>query len=161
MKRSLILVFAVILIHAIAASQSTPYVSPGVTVSWDFAGRFIVSPKVSVGVFGNGTFYNITVGRSSSSSDNIYPHYFVECQLGTLTAPSAFRKMQLFWGGGVGLTIPASSSNSSVSLRCSAFTGYFMFANLSLLFINGIQPDFGAQFVLPIPLKTDYGSIGG
>jgi hypothetical protein len=156
------LVFCILLLLTCHAAQSQiPYVSPGLGFSWDFRGHFILSPKVSIGVLQRGFFYNIALGMSSSSDEKIYPHYFVEAQCGQLTDPE-YRKIQLFYGGGIGLTIPTSNTESGVSFRVSAFTGYLVFLNATILFKGKIQTELGGQVVLPIPLGgTDWGRIGG
>jgi hypothetical protein len=157
MKRS-IFVFEIFLVAIQYANSQTPYISPGLGFSWDFGGHFILSPKVSIGVLQNGVFYNITVGRSTSSDEKIYPHYFVEAQCGQLSEPSDYKKTQLFYGGGIGLTIPTSNNDSGVSLRVSAFTGYMVFLNATVLFKDKIQTELGGQIVLPIPLrKIEFG----
>jgi hypothetical protein len=152
MKRTIAFCIILLSICQIAESQ-VPYVSPGLGFFWDFAGHFILSPKLSVGVLQNGIFYNITVGRSSSSDEKYYPNYYVEVQCGKLTEPMEYRKTQLFYGGGIGLTIPASDNESNVSFRVSAFTGYFVFLNATILFREKLQTEIGGQVVLPIPLK--------
>jgi hypothetical protein len=131
-------------------------------LSWNFNGNFILSPKVSIGYLQNGLFENITLGYSFSTEKNMYPHYYVEGQLGKLTQPSDYKKMQVFYGGGIGLTIPTSSRESGVSLRASVFTGYLLFLNATFLFNNNIQTELGLQLVAPVPLKSiDFGPVGG
>lgn len=144
------------------AHSQTTYLSPGIGFSWDFRGHFILSPKISIGVLQNGIFYNITAGRSSSSMQKIYPHYFIEVQCGNLTAPSDWAKTQLFYGGGLGLTIPSGNSESGVSFRTTLFTGYIVFLNTTFLFKENIYTEFGGQVVLPAPLESnDFGPVGG
>jgi hypothetical protein len=144
----------------VARGKSLPYFSPGITLSLNFQGEFILSPKLSFGVYGDSRFYNITFGRSSGGSGNIYPHYFIEGQFGKLTPPSSPRRTQIFWGGGLGITIP-QLHKSDVSLRCTAFTGNIVFLNFTALFRDTVCAEIGPQFVLPIPLRTiDFGSIG-
>ncbi len=161
MRRS-IYVFGIFLIAISFANSQIPYISPGLGCSWDFSGHFILSPKVSIGVIQNGIFYNITVGRSSSSYDKYYPHYFVEAQCGKLTEPSDYKRTQLFYGGGIGLTIPTKNAESGVSLRVSAFTGFMAFLNATIIIKDKVQTELGGQVVMPIPLKhIDFGPIGG
>jgi hypothetical protein len=157
MKRVVFILGASLLIFQFGRSQ-TPYISPGLGFSWDFNGHFILSPKISAGVLQNGIFYNLTIGRSSSSGANNYPHYYVEVQTGQLTTPSDYKKTQLFYGGGFGFTIPAIDTGAGVSVRASVFTGYLLFLNASILFNERIQTELGGQVVLPIPLKSvDFG----
>ena len=158
----MLLVLGTVFLFCQSAKCQTPYISPGLGFSWDFNGHFIFSPKVSVGIFGNGIFYNITIGRSSSSDEKIYPHYYVEVQSGKLTEPSDHKKTQLFYGGGIGFTIPISKNDSSVSFRVSAFTGYLLFLNVTVIHMEKIQTELGGQVVLPIPLKgVEFGPLGG
>ena len=161
MKKHILQILLWLACPLIGRCESIPYFSPGITISWNLQGEFIISPKLSLGIYGDSRFYNITFGRSSGGTGDVYPHYFVEAQIGRLTPPSSFRMAQVFWGGGLGITIP-QYQKSNISLRCSAFTGYLVFVNLTTLFVDGIHPDIGAQFVLPIPLtQIDFGSIGG
>ncbi len=146
-----IIVFLLLLPNLIRAHQ-IPYISPGVTLSWDLGSRFVVSPKISLGISANSVFHNITIGSSSADANQLYPHFFVEYQIGRLTPPSSFRKTQIYWGGGVGITVPTKHP-SNVSFRCTAFAGYFVFANFTMLFREGIHAEIGPQIVLPIPLK--------
>jgi hypothetical protein len=138
------------------------YLSPGLGISWDLDGCFVFSPKISLGIIDNGLFYNVTVGRSTSSNNKLYPHYFAEAQCGQLTQPSEFRKLQVFYGGGVGLTFPTSGGDSRVSFRTSIFTGYIFFLNATFIFREKIQTEIGGQIVAPVPIGgLDFGSIGG
>ena len=152
MKKVLLILGSLLVIFQNGRSQ-TPYLSPGLGLSWDLNGHFILSPKISAGFLQNGKFYNLTIGRSSSSDEHNYPHYYVEVQLGQLTTPSDYKKTQLFYGGGVGFTIPANDTSAGVSFRASMFTGYLLFLNASILFNEKIQTELGGQVVLPIPLK--------
>jgi hypothetical protein len=145
-----------------ASSQQIPYVSPGIGIAWDFHGHLVISPKISVGINNNGTFYNLTFGIASSIDASLYPHYFIECQAGVLSEPLGFRKAQLFYGGGIGLTIPSSGQGKKPSMRVSLFTGFMFFLNVNILFTDTVRTDIGGQVVLPIPLKkVEKGSIGG
>jgi len=66
-------------------AEVLPYINPGFTLSINFSGHVIFSPKVSIGLAENGRFYNITFGKSFSSDTNIYPNQFVELQFGALS----------------------------------------------------------------------------
>ncbi|MGE5315628.1 MAG: hypothetical protein ACM3Q4_13125 [Acidobacteriota bacterium] len=141
-----------LLIVQICRSE-TAYLSPGVGISWDLRGHVVWSPKLSIGVLNShNTFYNLTIGRSTSSEPAIYPHIFIETQAGHLTEPSDFRKIQLFFGGGVGVTIPTGTSSSGVSLRGSLFGGYGLFINANFLFEENINSELGLKIVAPLPL---------
>jgi hypothetical protein len=161
MKRKVFILGILIMAIQFAHSQTT-YISPGIGFSWDFNGHFILSPKISIGVLQNGIFYNITFGRSSSSMQKIYSHYFVEVQCGKLTAPSDWAKTQLFYGGGLGLTIPSGESEPGVSFRATLFTGYWAFLNATFLFKEKIYTEVGGQIVLPFPIASnEFGPVGG
>jgi hypothetical protein len=147
------LVFCILLLLTCQTAQSQiPYVSPGLGFSWDLQGHFILSPKVSFGVLQRGYFYNITLGMSSCSGEQMYPHYFLEGQCGALSEPSEHKKTQLCYGGGIGLTIPTDKSESGAYYRITAFTGYLVFLNATVLFKERIQTELGGQVVLPIPI---------
>jgi hypothetical protein len=151
MKQLIRIIFCLLIAGQFCYS-SLPYISPGLGVSWDFHGHFIVSPKLSIGIGNNNTFYNLTIGRSTSSETTKYPHIFIEVQTGHLTEPLDYRMIQLYLGGGIGLTIPTGSSSTGVSLRGSLFGGYGLFINTTILFEEKIRTELGLQLVAPIPL---------
>ncbi|MDT3697744.1 MAG: hypothetical protein ROY99_15320 [Ignavibacterium sp.] len=53
------------------SQDGSVYLSPGMGISWDLNSNFIFSPKFSVGYLENGKFYNITIGRASSSNNRV------------------------------------------------------------------------------------------
>ena len=161
MKKTVVAITLVLVLIPSMEAETTPYLSPGITLSWDLGGRFIVSPKISIGIYTNSKFYNVTFGRSTANTEGLYPHFFLECQVGRLTPPSSVKKRQIFWGGALGITIPERKP-VNLSFRCAAFAGYLLFVNVTTLFTDGIHPEVGTQFVLPIPLKRfDLGPLGG
>ncbi len=162
MKSILILLWGLILIPNLYANDDKIfYVSPGLTISWNFSGEFILSPKISFGVYENKTFYNLTFGYSSSKNENLFPYYFIEGQIGKLSDPMEFKKIQLFTGLGIGLNIH-TNTNYDISYRASLFSGYGFFAKASFLYKDKLIPDLGLETVLPIPLnKFEFGSPGG
>jgi hypothetical protein len=156
------IVFLFTICFSSALCQPIIYISPGIGISWNFDGKFILTPKISLGVYNESIFYNLTFAYASASEETVYPHYLIEFQCGRLSPPMEYRKLQLFWGGGVGVTIPTTSKDSAASFRATVFTGNLLFLNLSILFTKRIQTEIGGQIVLPIPLsKIDFGSPGG
>ena len=143
------------------SKDGTIYLSPGVGISWDLNGNFIFSPKFSVGYLENSKFYNITIGRATSSDNEVYPYYYVETQFGVLSKPMEFRKLQIFTGGGIGINIHPNNRNNSISFRASAFTGYGAFIKATIITKENINADFGIEAVLPIPLNFEFGNPGG
>jgi hypothetical protein len=152
----------IILIITSLQAEVLPYISPGFTLSINFSGHVIFSPKVSIGLAENGRFYNITFGKSFSSDTNVYPNHFIELQYGALSEHFEYRKQSLFVGGGIGFTFPSSKIEHAPSLRVSMFIGFLCFINATLLFKDNVEVDIGPQFVLPLPLKKiEVGSLGG
>lgn len=137
------------------------YVSPGISISWDLNGNFIVSPKVSFGFLRDDVFYNITLGRTASSSDKTASYYFAETQFGILSNPMEFRRVQFFSGGGIGVNYHPNNQENTFSFRASAFIGYCAFLKATVITKDSINADFGLEAVLPIPLNFKFGSIGG
>ena len=137
-----------------------PYLSPGITFSFNFDGYFIVSPKISIGFVENGSFYNITYGKSWSSDTSAYPHYFIEFQSGAISTQLKYGKQNLFVGGGVGVTIPSAKTNHNPSFRITIFSGFMYFLNATFLLSDPFQSEIGGQVVLPIPLFK-IRSLGG
>ncbi len=151
----------IILIICVAKSQPVAYVSPGVSLSYNLSGSFVISPKISFGLYQHRAFYNLTFGASFSPQAQSYPHTFGEIQFGALTPPSSWRKLQLFYGGGVGMTVP-SKKNEPITPRFTFFTGNMVFLNVNVLLLDTTQSEIGTEFVLPIPMShQSIGSIGG
>ena len=162
MRRFYYLCIIIILYFTSLQAEVLPYISPGFTLSINFSGHVIFSPKVSVGLAENGRFYNITFGKSFSSDTNIYPNRFVELQFGSLSEHFEYRKQSLFIGGGIGFTFPSSKIKHTPFMRVSVFTGFLCFINATVLFKDTVEVDLGPQFVLPLPLKKiEVGSLGG
>jgi hypothetical protein len=162
MKRILLIVSMFIFSSAEFYSQNgSIYLSPGIGISWDLNGNFVFSPKFSVGYLENSKFYNITIGRTSSSNNEVYPYYYVETQFGVLSKPMEFRKLQLFTGGGIGVNLHLNEVNNSISFRASAFTGYGAFIKATIITKEKVNADFGLEAVMPIPLNFKFGNPGG
>ena len=162
MKKILLIITVFIISTTEFYSQDgSIYLSPGIGISWDLNGNFIFNPKFSVGYSENGKFYNVTIGRTSSSYNEVYPYYYIETQFGVLSKPMEFRKLQLFTGGGIGINLHLNQQNSSTSFRASVFTGYGAFIKATIITKENINADFGLEAVLPIPLNFEFGSPGG
>jgi len=142
-------------------SQPLIYLSPGITLSINTNGYFVISPKLSLGIVENGGFCNITYAKAWSNDTTAYPHSFIEFQYGTQSPKLEFRKQYLFVGGGIGITIPSSPSWKKPSMRFTIFTGFLYYLNATILFTEPIQSDFGGQIVLPIPLNLKVGNLNG
>lgn len=144
-----------------AFEENIFYISPGFCISWNLKGEMILSPKLSLGIYEKGTFYNITLGYSSSEDVKLFPYYFIEGQIGRLSNTMEFRKIQLLTGLGMGIGIHKGKGDP-VSYRTSLFSGYMVFAKASFVYKEKIHPDLGLETVLPIPLNGSVlGSPGG
>ncbi len=129
------------------------YLSPGVNISWDFNGNFIIGPKVSLGILNKGMFYNLTLGILSSKNNIIYPYYYMEGQIGKVSEITQ-SEFPLLSGFGIGVGYHTNDSNDKISYKLSLFSGYIVFINASVLYRNKIYSDLGFETVLPIPIKS-------
>lgn len=59
-----ILILGLLFSMASAEAHETPYLSPGIAISWNIGRGVVVSPKLSVGMWNGTRFLNVTVGRS-------------------------------------------------------------------------------------------------
>jgi hypothetical protein len=128
-----------------------PYLSPGITLSVNSSGMFVLSPKISIGIFNNQSFYNVTFGTSYSSDKGLYPHSFYEIQFGYQIPQISIGGRPLLLGGGFGITNPRDKDYPS-SFRFTAFGGSFIFLNTTFLFDQPLKVEPGFQIVLPLPL---------
>jgi hypothetical protein len=162
MKTFLTILLVIILcINKISAQDATLYISPGIGLSWDLNGNFIISPKLSIGYYSDSKFINLTVGRVSGNNNLVYPYYFIEGQYGVLSEPMEFRKLQLFSSIGVGINIHSNEEYRSVSFRSSLFFGYGAFLKATIITKEKINADIGIEAVAPIPMNFKLGSPGG
>lgn len=135
------------------------YLSPGLSISIDIKGNILFSPKISFGLYKNMQFINITLGHVSSSSESS-SYYYIEPQIGAVSKPLEYRKIQIFYGLGLGIAFLDSNKNDNIAFRGSLFSGFGLFLNASFLIGRELNTDLGIQAVLPIPLNKDgYGPI--
>lgn len=133
--------------------------SPGFSISLDIKGNVLFSPKISFGLYKNMQFINITLGRVSSCSEGS-SYYYIEPQIGSLSKPLEYRKIQIFYGLGLGIAYLDDNKSDKIAFRGSLFTGFGLFLNASFLIGRELNTDLGIQTVLPIPLNKDgYGPI--
>ncbi|GAB4341266.1 MAG: hypothetical protein Kow0037_27710 [Calditrichia bacterium] len=138
------------------------YVSPGFSISWNLEGNLSFSPKISFGYYQDQTFTNLTVGYSPMNKGTLTSFWFVEGQVGHLSDPMEFRKLQLFSGAGLGINIHPQE-DFRISYRASLFSGFGIFAKASFIYKDRLIPDLGAEAVMPLPLNNvvEIGSPGG
>jgi hypothetical protein len=147
------------------AEGNIPYISPGLRIGWDFRNVLTIEPKVSFGVVGIiPGFINITIGMRNGiirSKEIQYKDYcHIGIQMGKMTKTIGERKIQLLYGGGLGL----SFDGKDFVPRVSIFSGMMLFATADFSYKHGkgFNTDIGIQGVMPIPLKKiDFGSPGG
>ncbi len=132
------------------------YLSPGLSLSIDFSGNLIFSPKISIGIYQNKNFVNMTFGYVSTVTGEDYSYYYIEPQYGFLSDPSEIKKLQLFYGIGLGVAYLYSGKENKFVLKNSLFGGFGLFLNTSYLFDEAEKSDIGLQLVFPIPLEKDY-----
>jgi hypothetical protein len=145
-----------------AAADESPYISPGVAVSWNISHGLVFGVKLSFGYAWNGRFANLTIGRAFCKTDDAYPFTYVQCQYGVQSRALEIRKTLPFCGGSFGVAIVPTDSGKVIVPHISAFMGFVLFVNVDVLLIKEARTAVGAELALPIPLKRiDFGRIGG
>jgi len=155
---SISLILAILLLSKIFSQDlsfrnySGYYVSPGVNISWDFSGAFIIGSKLSIGILKNGSFYNVTFGILNSNDKARYPYYYIECQYGVSSQYLESKGVILLNGIGAGIGIHTNGEEKIISYKVSLFSGNTIFINASFLYDKKINPDIGFEAVLPFPV---------
>lgn len=156
----------IFIILTLVSNSYSQYISPGVNLGYDFNSHFTCGLKVSLGVYENLQFINFTFGRSFAlNKKSTYPvrNYF-DIQYGKLSDTIGERKIQLFYGGGIGVVISNENGKQYTYPRLTTFTGNLLFLNCDIYFIKmrKVEPDLGFQLVLPVPLgeRPTFGTGG-
>lgn len=136
-------------------TNSTLYISPGISLSWGGDSNILFGWKLSFGYAKLEKYYcNITYGKKYSliSKDKVNPveYKYLEIQGGSFLGYSP-----LSAGGGLGITF----SNSKIHPRLSLFGGALLFVNLDYTFNKKII-DLGGSINLPIPFKKEFRDLG-
>ena len=156
MKKLLVILFLFVFINVLNAQEKIPYLSPGLRIGWLFRNKFTIEPKVSLGIVGLVPGYlNITFSTWDFLSINkkiqYGKNYKVSVQYGRLSDTMGERKVQLFYGAGLGVSV----ENEEIAPLFQLFNGLGIFATGDFVFKRGkgIDVDIGILGVLPIPLK--------
>ncbi len=159
-KISLLLALLITAMNPIKAeADKYLYLSPGLSLSIDFSGNLIFSPKISVGIYQNKKFVNMTFGYVSTVTGEDYSYYYIEPQYGFLSDPSGVKKLQLYYGIGLGVAYLNSEKGNKFVLKNSLFGGFGLFLNTSLLINEAEKSDIGLQLVFPISLEKEYFNV--
>ncbi len=133
------------------------YISPGVRIGYDFNGHVSFGLKISVGVYDKDSFINLTWGKKFLIGEKKtipYSNYsYFDLQMGQFSGPMGKRKIQLFFGGGIGLIFYRGADKNHWAPRITTFAGNLVFTALDVNFIKEkkFHPDLGIQLVLPLP----------
>ena len=152
-KIFLFLILSFLSFPKLHAEDEIYYVSPGIGLSWNFSGQFILSPKLSIGMLQNIFIYNITFGWALSKADDHYPYYYIEAQTGSYDILTRAVQFPLCTGLGIGVAFHTSGSQTKTYFKASVFTGFFLFARASFIYDNEWYPDIGLEPVIPLPLS--------
>jgi len=163
MRKLLILT---ILLFIYFESSFGQYISPGIRLGYDFSSHITLGFKVSFGVGLGGVVTNFTYGKKLALNQkaNYTTHNYIDIQFGSFSEPMGDRKIQLFYGGGIGIIYYDKNGKRYYHPRVTTIAGYLLFTTLDLNLINWnkVKPDLSLQLVLPIPLgDVNFGSVGG
>jgi len=167
-NKNVFILFSIFLLFSVGnleSSELIPYVSPGIRLGWDFRKAVTLEPKISLGVVGLiPGFVNVTFGVRSAIIAVKGLTYKTNChfdiQTGGLSPLMGKRKIQLYYGGGIGFII----TNRKLLPRITLFTGNFLFTTLDISYqkTRGFDSDIGLQCIFPVPLiRFDNYSISG
>ena len=142
------------------------YVSPGIRIGYDFNSHATFELKCSVGFPIGKNILNMTVGKKYAVNNRAtyQSHHYLDLQAGRVSDTMTDRKIQLFYGGGIGFIYYEKDGTHHYRPRMTTFAGYLLFttADFYLTEENEIASDLGLQLVFPIPLfKVRSFSIGG
>ncbi len=159
-------IIIVITVFIFLGNSYSQYISPGVRVGYDFSSHFTFGLKISFGIYNSGDFVNLTYGKKFAigQKSTYANHNYIDLQLGKLTETLGNRKLQIYYGGGIGIIFYKNKNMWHYSPRLTTFAGNFFFTTFDLNFIKWkkLEPDIGFQLVLPIPLgeKPSLGTGG-
>lgn len=159
-------IYIILVLFILFNNSYSQYISPGVRFGYDFNSHFTFGVKVSFGVYDNGNAFNFTYGKkfAINNKSNFASHNYIDLQIGKLTKAMGDRKVQLFYGGGIGLIFYKDNGIHHYYPRITTFVGYLLFTTLDLNIIKWkkVEPDIGLQLVLPIPIgaKPSLGTGG-
>ena len=147
-KSSLVVLLCIFSLHA----DIVPYVSPGISLAWNFKKAAIIGWKVSVGYmdeYGDASrsyFINITLGKKADTDHDFssYNYWFTEIESGILTGA-------LFSGAGIGTAFLRDENNKlSIAPKGSLYTGCGVFLRSDfVLSKKNMLFDIGGSVVLP------------
>lgn len=155
MKLSFTAVIVLVLsIQSVHSASHVPYISPGLTISFNSQKVWFVGYKVSIGYTGDqmkmlndNFFYNVTVGLKVPirKGENRSGYLFTECEAGALMFP-------YFPGVGIGAAIKRNEDGKiRIRPKGSVFAGALLFLRSDFVFDeHAFLYDFGGCLTLPI-----------
>ncbi|MGD9488697.1 MAG: hypothetical protein AB7W47_11785 [Calditrichaceae bacterium] len=160
MKKLFFLILLFCLNQVSFSQKIVPYISPGISIGYNFNNGVIYGFKISLGILNTEQdyFYNITFGNRNNfknNNDTFLPYKYVDFQVGAITEPIGEHKIQLLKGGGVGFLFYKENNKFQYSPRVTAFSGYLVFSSieLNLLKFKKLEPDYNIRAVFPMPLR--------
>ena len=162
MKRPCVIVF----VFTALIPSYAQYISPGIRLGYDFKSGFNLGLKLSYGFDLDNNTLSFTFGRKFGiGKESVYQtHNYIDVQVGKLSNTMGERKIQLFYGGGLGILFYKKDGKQVFYPRLTVFTGYLLFTtfDLNLNEWKRVDPDIGLQLVLPFPVgkKPAFGTGG-
>ena len=150
-----------------SSEKPIPYISPGLRIGHEFGNGFSVGAKISLGIFTDPGYYNITFGFRGVSHKKPAPsvdeYNFIQFQAGY---PKRDSWGAAFLGGaGAGIVIFEDKGARRIKPIFNLSYGLLLFLDADIIPLSAseFKLDVGTLAVLPIPLKEVdfFGDPGG
>jgi hypothetical protein len=141
----------------LSEEKPIPYISPGLRIGYDFGNGFSVGAKISLGIFTDPGYYNITLGVRGVSHKKPVPsvdeYNFIQFQAGyPKWGP---REMAFLGGAGAGIVFFKDKGINRIKPIFNLSYGLLLFLDADIIPLSAseFKVDVGTLGVLPIPLR--------
>jgi hypothetical protein len=152
-------IFCLLLVSGLCKSEERPipYISPGLRIGYEFGNGFSVGAKISLGIFTDPEYYNITFGVRGVShkkpSSSVDEYNFIQFQAGYPKRDSW--DMAFLGGMGAGVVFFTDKGGKRIKPIFNFSYGLLLFLDVDIIPLGASQfkVDAGTLGVLPIPLR--------
>jgi hypothetical protein len=150
-----------------SGEKPIPYISPGLRIGYEFGNGFSFGAKISLGIYTDPGYYNITLGVRAVSHKKPAPsvdeYNYIEFQAGY---PNRESWGAAFLGGaGAGIVFLRDRGIRKIKPIFNLSYGLILFLDADIIPLDAseIKVDVGTLAVLPFPLKRVdfFGDPGG
>ena len=152
-------IFCLLLVSGLCRSEERPipYISPGLRIGYEFGNGFSVGAKISLGVFTDPGYFNITFGFRGVSHKKPVPsvdeYNFIQFQAGYPKRESW--DMAFLGGAGAGVVFFKDEGGNRIKPIFNLSYGLLLFLDADIIPLDGskFKVDVGTLGVLPMPLR--------